>query len=127
MKVFLGRTCNGDDWRSDFISKLTCDYFNPVVDDWNEEAQQNEIYEREHADYVLYCLTSDMIGFYSIAEVVEDSNKRPDKTLFVVKDFDCFEVHHQKSFISLIDNILKPNGVQCFYDLEEVARFLNNS
>lgn len=126
MEVFLGGTCNGDDWRSDFISKLTRDYFNPVVDDWNEEAQKQEIYERGNADYVLYCLTPDMIGFYSIAEVVEDSNKRPDKTIFVVKDLNRFSDHDQKSFRRLVDNFLQPNGVWCFKSLDEVAYFLNN-
>ena len=36
---------------------------------WNEEAQKNEIFEREHDDYVLYTITPRMEGVYSIADV----------------------------------------------------------
>lgn len=42
-KVFLGGTTNNTNWRDDLIKKLKIEYFNPVVDDWNEEAQEREI------------------------------------------------------------------------------------
>ena len=102
-KVFLGGTCNDSTWRDDLIPKLKIDYFNllpkkplplgrgqftPVVDDWNKEAQQEEIKERKNSDYVLYVITPKMSGVYSIAEVVDDSNKRPEKTLFCVLNID---------------------------------------
>ena len=41
-KVFLGGTCNKSKWRDELIDLLKIDYFNPVVDDWNEEAQKEE-------------------------------------------------------------------------------------
>jgi len=81
-KVFLGGTCNGSVWRDNLIKHLRCDYFNTVIDDWNEAAQQEEIKQRSQCDYVLYVITPKMTGVYSIAEVVEDSIKRPNKTLF---------------------------------------------
>ena len=90
MRVFLGGTCNGSLWRNELIPMLEAqgiDYFNPVVDDWNEEAQQRKIQEREECDICLYCITPKMPGGYSIAEVVDDSNKRPEKTVFVVLDW----------------------------------------
>lgn len=37
-RVFLGGTCNGSMWRDKLIKDLKCDFFNPVVDDWTEEA-----------------------------------------------------------------------------------------
>ena len=67
MKVFLGGTCNNSQWRKRLISKLKIDFFNPVIDDWNEEAQINEIRERQNADYCLYVITPLMTGVYSIA------------------------------------------------------------
>ena len=42
------------------------------------------MYEREHCDFCLYVITPLMTGVYSIAEVTDDSNKRPEKTLFCV-------------------------------------------
>ena len=84
MKVFLGGTCNDSKWRDQLIPKLQIDYFNPVVADWTKECRKKEIQERKDADIVLYVVTPRMIGVYSIAEVVDDSNKRPGKTLFCV-------------------------------------------
>ncbi|MGL5752690.1 MAG: nucleoside 2-deoxyribosyltransferase domain-containing protein [Paraclostridium sp.] len=49
IKVFLGGTCNDSTWRDKLIPLLEdngINYFNPVVDDWNKEAQLNEIKER---------------------------------------------------------------------------------
>ena len=40
--VFLGGTCNNSTWRDKLIPLLKIDYFNPVVEDWTEEAQQIE-------------------------------------------------------------------------------------
>ena len=37
-RIFLGGTCNGTTWRDELIKGLTVDYFNPVVEDWTEEA-----------------------------------------------------------------------------------------
>ena len=81
-KVFLGGTCAETVWREKLISMLKIDYFNPVVPDWTEECMKQERYEREHDDYCLYVITPSMQGVYSIAEVIDDSNKRPQKTIF---------------------------------------------
>ena len=82
MKVFLGGTCNGSKWREELIPKLTIDYFDPVVEDWTPECQQEEIRQREICDIVLHVITPKMKGAYAIAEAVDDSNKRPDRTAF---------------------------------------------
>ena len=89
-RVFLGGTCNGSTWRDDMIKMLTSDYFNPVVENWTEVCMDQEIWEREHCDVVLYTITPKMTGVYSIAEVVDDSNKRPGKTVLILlqKDTD---------------------------------------
>lgn len=81
-KVFLGGTCNESQWREKLIPLLKIDYFNPVVPDWTEEAYQEELRQRELCDYCLYVITPKMTGVYSIAEAVDDSNKRPSKTVF---------------------------------------------
>jgi hypothetical protein len=113
-KVFLGETCNGSTWRDELIPLLTIDYFNPVVDDWTPECQAKEIKERESADFCLYVITPKMKGFYSIAEVVDDSNKRPGKTLFAVLHYDdgpLFDDKQIKSLEAISDMIAKNGGV----------------
>ena len=42
MKVFLGGTCNESTWRDDLIKALKINYFNPVVEDWTPDCQQEE-------------------------------------------------------------------------------------
>jgi hypothetical protein len=81
-KVFLGGTCNESKWRDELIKLLKIDYFNPVVEDWTPECMAEEIRQRETCDYCLYVITPRMSGVYSIAEVIDDSNKRSQRTLF---------------------------------------------
>ena len=130
-KVFLGGTCNDSTWRDILIKMLDLnriDYFNPVVEDWTEECMKEEIKQREKiCDYCLYVITPLMTGVYSIAEVVDDSNKRPNKTLFCILENDdgkIFTKSQLKSLNQVADMITK-NGGKSFNSLESVARFLN--
>nr|DAF66698.1 MAG TPA: Nucleoside 2-deoxyribosyltransferase like protein [Caudoviricetes sp.] len=148
-KVFLGGTCNDSKWRYELIPMLDIDYFNPVVDDWTEECYQEELKQREICDYCLYVITPRMTGVYSIAEVVDDSNKRPNKTILCVLKLDVdykpvlrWNEEENKFFIGH-DEVEKPfnegqmkslertglmverNGGKYFKSLEEVASYLN--
>lgn len=144
-KVFLGGTCNGSTWRDELIEMLEIDYFNPVVDDWTEECYQEELRQREICDYCLYVITPKMTGVYSIAEAVDDSNKRPEKTVFCILDcyvdyhtsltkdgikvrklFRTFDAGQIKSLIK-VGLMVEKNGGKFFRSLSEVANFLNNN
>ena len=98
MKVFLGGTCNESRWRQQVIANLTTDYFNPVVDDWTEECMAEEVRQRESCDVVLYVITPLMTGTYAIAEAVDDSNKRPKRTVFCFLEQDVTVEGEQKKF-----------------------------
>lgn len=136
-KVFLGGTCNDSTWRNKLISMLNIDYFNPVVDDWTEECYQEELRQREICDYCLYTITPRMIGCYSIAEVVDDSNKRPNKTILcILKEDDRFPndlidapslmfSHGQMKSLNKVGEMVKRNGGKYFTSLKEVANYLN--
>lgn len=124
MKVFLGGTCSGWRWRDDLQLLLRCDYYNPIVKNWSEEDRLREVHERETADYVLYAITNGIRGVYSIAEVVDDSNKRPEKTIFLnlYKEGDP-KMRHS---LTAVENLLKSNGVKVFNSIRSVAHFLNS-
>lgn len=123
MKVFLGGTCNDSLWRSKLISMLKVDYFNPVVEDWTPDCQAEELRQRKSCDYVLYVITSEMTGVYSIAEVVDDSNKRPEKTVFCVLNSGFNE--GQLRSLRAVKKMVKENGATVLGDLKEVAAWLN--
>lgn len=128
-KIFLGGTCNNSTWRSELIELLNIDYFNPVVDDWTPECMSEEIRQRESCDYVLYVITPQMTGVYSIAEVVDDSNKQPEKTILcVLPDYngESFSNAQLKSLES-VGRMVHNNGGKYVYDnLIGVARLINN-
>lgn len=124
MKVFLGGTCSGYRWRNDLIKMLKCDYFNPMTKGWDEDKRLKEVQERQNADYVLYVITSHIKGFYSIAEVVDDSNKRPEKTIFcILHDNMDYKTQHS---LNAVMNLVKSNGATVFTSLKEVADYLNS-
>ena len=144
-KVFLGGTCAGSTWRDIFIQyhlDESVSYFNPVVEEWIEECYQEELLQRQICDYVLYVITPLMKGVYSIAEVVDDSNKRPSKTIFcvldtetILKDFDICSnelVYETLTFgkeqlksLHKVGQMVRTNGGEYFNCLEDVAKFLN--
>ena len=128
-KVFLGGTCNESTWRDELIKLLKIDYFNPVVKDWTEECMKEEIKQRQICDYCLYVITPKMTGVYSIAEVIDDSNKKPDKTIFCFLKTDgklVFDLGQIKS-LNQVGSMVVRNGGKFFKSLEEVANFLNNN
>lgn len=128
-KVFLGGTCNESTWRDILIDKLYINYFNPVVEDWTEECYKEELRQREICDYCLYVITPKMTGAYSIAEVVDDSNKRPEKTIFCFlesdedKDFSLGQIKSLDKVGTMVEN----NGGKYFSNLDDVADYLNSS
>lgn len=128
MKVFLGGTCTGWKWRDELQLLLKCDYYNPIVENWSEEDRLREVHERETSDYVLYGITNGIKGVYSIAEVVDDSNKRPEKTLFLnlYKEDDRYFTKQMNHSLKAVENLLKSNGVKVFNSIEEVSEFLNS-
>lgn len=131
MKVFLGGTCAGWKWRDELQPLLKCDYYNPIVKNWSEEDRLREVHERETSDYVLYGITNGIKGVYSIAEVVDDSNKRPEKTIFLnlYKTYErSGESKQMAHSLKAVENMLKANGAVVFSGenaLLEVAKYLN--
>lgn len=123
MKVFLGGTCSGYKWRDDLIPMLTCDYYNPIVKNWSEDDRVREVHERETADYVLYVITSGLRGVYSVAEIIDDSNKRPEKTIVCVL-YDGFDKKMTHSLRATV-NLARDNGVTVCESLNEIAVTLN--
>lgn len=126
-KVFLGGTANKSTWRADLIKKLKIDYFDPIVEDWTEEFQKEEIKQRKACDFVLYVITPKMEGVYSIAEVVDDSNKQPKKTIFayLLEDDGKEFTKHQLKSLDATGKLVEDNGAKWFKSLAEVADYLN--
>lgn len=124
MIVFLGGTCSGYKWRHELVPMLKCGFYDPTVENWSESDRLREVHIRETADYVLYVITSGMKGVYSIAEIIDDSNKRPEKTIVCVL-YDGINRQMARSLRAVV-NLAKDNGVAVCETLSEVAEFINS-
>jgi hypothetical protein len=127
-KVFLGGTCNGSSWRDELIKDLKIDHFLPCAEDWTPEMMEEEIKQRAECDFCLYVITPKMTGVYSVAEVVDDSNKRPGKTLFCYLSSDEDQMFSAAQLKSLeqTGKMVAKNGAQFFKTFAEIADYLNN-
>jgi len=132
--VFLGGVCSETTWREELKPLLTCSYFDPVVSEWTDEDKAKEIQERATCNYVLYVLTPRMSGIYSLAELIDDSNKRSKQTLFVILKEDINDegkrivfIPEFKSSLDAIAELAVSNGALQFDSLQSVANFLNNN
>lgn len=93
-QVFLGGTCGNNNWRNGLIQRLTElgvpseALFNPVVDDWNDEAQAAEDAAKAESQYMLYYLGDPMqdfnrSSFYSLLEATMGLYDAPERTVVV--------------------------------------------
>lgn len=125
-KVFLGGTVDSK-WREQLIKNLKINYFNPLVDDWNEAAQKEEIKQRKECDFVLFVITPMMEGVYAIAEAIDDSNKHPEKTIFcyTLEDEGKNFSKRQLSSLNMVGEMVQKNGGKWCKNLKEVSEFLN--
>ena len=100
-----------------------------MVDDWTEDCYQEELRQREICDYCLYVITPKMTGVYSIAEVVDDSNKRPNRTIFCVLKQDNYMSFNNGQLRSLdrVGRMVENNGGKYFRTLKDVADYLNGA
>jgi len=127
-RVFLGGTCNNSTWRDELVDGLEIDYFNPVVEDWTPECMAEEIRQRETCDIVLYTITPEMTGVFSVAEVTDDSNKRPEKTMMCILDEQngrYFNKHQLKSLVQ-VGRMVEENGGKVFNSLDKLRIALNS-
>ena len=113
-KVFLGGTCNESTWRNKLIPLLEekgIEYYNPVVEDWTPEHQQEEYRQKEICDVHLYLITKKMKGVFSIAEAVASCQDASKLILFVFANFDGeFDEGERKSLDAVGNLIVKLGG-----------------
>lgn len=84
-KVFLGGTVNAN-WREILINKFknNVKYFNPIVEKWDNIAQEIEQAEKDICNIHFYCITSEMSGVYSIAEVIDSVHNKSKSTILQI-------------------------------------------
>lgn len=122
--VFLGGTCNDDPWREEVMKGLDergVPYFNPVVADWNEEAQKREEEIKAKPDTIqLFVITSKMTGVFSIAEVVASACEDPWRTVLGI----CMEGFDegQRKSLWAVERLVQSKGAMTVMGTTENSR-----
>jgi len=127
-RVFLGGTCAETTWRDELVRIIQVDYFNPVVEDWTPECQANEeIEKRDRCNIHLYIITKEMMGVFSIAEVIESAHNHTKNTILHVIP-DGFDEGQLRSLRAVVDMVKKHGGIGYIDDdLSRTARVINYS
>lgn len=134
IKIFLGGTCEGYDWRKVLEERFEyvefVELFNPIVENWTPECVENENNYKANADINLFVITPFMQGCYSVAEAVDESNKHPERTVFVVinkanskNEIRRFTSKMEKS-LRVTGEMIERNGGKFFTTLDEVIDFI---
>jgi hypothetical protein len=126
-KVFLGPVYNGSMWRFDFIKLLKIDYFDPT-NQWVMKKTEEIKAGKEECNFYMYVITPKMFSsLQNIAQVVDDSNKFPWRTILIIQDEDGGFTFTKEMLIALeqIVEIVRENGAHVFESLEDAATFLN--
>lgn len=105
--IFLGGTVSGNKWRRPFSLKLieggipAKSIFDPVVSDWNEEAQKAEEDAKKNASHLLFYLGTpgnNQLSAYSMVEATMALYDRPKQTVVVFDASGLDEGHTLKAF-----------------------------
>ncbi len=135
-KVFLGGTTNFSDnekdWRNYVSKNITCNYFNPIVNDWTPECRVEEEKQKLICNIHLYVITPQIHGVFSIAEVVESvmtnfyTQKNKTVIFCFLKDYydKSFDERQIKSLNATCELLKKYNCVIC-KSLKDVVNTIN--
>ena len=140
MRIFLGGTCADTTWREEFIKEIEpigIEYFNPVVKDWTPECQAIEEDEKNNkCDCHLYVITKEMMGTYSIAEIINSAwqsvvyGTTVNFVVFAVLDEGTWQKHERKSFdaiMKMVRNIAPHNSLTCYVkDMKELGSYFTD-
>lgn len=110
--VYLGGTVSTP-WRDELIPLLKVQWGNPTTG--FDPASADE------CDYLLHVFTPATLDAISTAALVEDSNKRPLKTILCVLEND------NDSYLAAIAKLVRGNGAKVCTSLQEVADYVNNT
>ena len=127
-RIFLGGTCAETTWRTELEKVLIVPSFNPVVEDWTPECQDEERLQKNNLCNIhLYVITKEMQGVFSIAEVIDSTHQKGKRTILHVIP-DGFEKGQLKS-LSAVCDMVNINGGIAYIDseLNRTARVINYS
>lgn len=128
MKVFLGVASKQASWIDRLVPLLTVDFFNPNERPPSPECLSEVVRQREACDVCLYVITPKSDILPAVAEVLDVSNTRQAKVVFVkLRDYDGARFSDDDwNAMQAVSDIVSRNRGASFDSLEDAAGFLNS-
>lgn len=146
MKLYLGGVDNKSSWKVNLLAKLfkevsptdnLYDVFNTEGAVYNdtEEKFREQSKHKDYADYCIYAITPRWTSVSLLAEVIDESNKRPDKTILCVLQEDISGVPISKRRFEPIQmpelleasEYVQGNGGKVFRSIDDIVSYLVES
>lgn len=114
-------------WRDTLIPLLKVKYFNPVVEEWTEQAQAQEELIKRTASGIAFVITPKQKGFFSFVELTDIALTSPERLFVTVLDEDDGEkwAEDAKKSIDAVVGYLEGRGATVHRSLEALAEAIN--
>ncbi|PIE86165.1 MAG: hypothetical protein CSA05_01795 [Bacteroidia bacterium] len=126
MKIYLANTGSGTHYEELFTGlKLEIEKFNGKPHDYNAQWFREKKYA---CDFLLYIFDPLFDNLFSIAELIDDAIKYPEKTLFCLNDVcdkKSFSKHQKKSLLTTGKMVVN-NKARCFEDVNAMLAFFRS-
>lgn len=127
-RAALFGTSTGSGWRERLIPLLKCAHFNPIVPEWNAEAQAQEELVKRTASALVFVITPMQKGFYSFVEITDLAIKDPKRLYLCFLDNDAgttWSDEQGKSIEAIKSYLTKTCGMTIYTTLEDLAKAVN--
>lgn len=115
-------------WRAILEDKLECAVFNPVVANWDKEAQAQEELVKKTASALVFCITPKQTGFYSFVELTGAAIRTPDRVYICFLNDDegtTWPEKQQASIDATKTYLTNECGITVYETLDALAEAIN--
>lgn len=126
--VYLGGISLSNDWRELVIPQLQINYIDPLQFNEVDGLQEKVFNLKDECTLIFYLFRPGMNGFLCVPELIDDSNKFSEKTVYcaVLENNDQVFTDHQKKSLEAIGKMVERNGGRWIKTLDEAIIFLNS-
>lgn len=115
-------------WRAILEDKLECAVFNPVVANWDKEAQAQEELVKKTASALVFCITPKQTGFYSFVELTGAAIRTPERVFICFLNDDegtTWPEKQQASIDATKTYLTNECGITVYETLDALAEAIN--
>ena len=131
--LFLGGTCGNSKWRDELIPLLDekgITYFNPVTEEWNDEAKKREDDAKKNSRYLLFVITDpkakdgEHISPYSLVEASVCVCRYPNRTIVCFLATEDMPKHLKSALKKIQQDLKELEGAKICSSLEGIFQWL---